>query len=187
MYPDIDPAEHGPVGGPVNGPMRRIKVRDGIRVVAFTGTLLGHITSERPDSLHWTELSIYRKEDGLFIAHRVGVSCVAHRADCSAIEGKNLPAVADMKSDEFATEDRRPCPVCRPDIASEAAADPASIRGETDRHWVGICKDAFSLISALHTNRHGVRSLSGLASAALSQAAEHDAQIAAALNTELEV
>ncbi|WP_072687585.1 hypothetical protein [Rhodococcus marinonascens] len=67
------------------------------------------------------------------------------------------------------------------------AAEPSSVRGETDRHWVGICNDAFSLITALHTKQQGVRSLSGLASAALSQAAEHDAHLSAALNTELEV
>ena len=169
------------------GPLRRIKVRDGARVVAFTGVRLGFISSERQDSLRWTELSIYRTEGNLFIAHRVGVSCVAHQSSCVVIEGKNLPSVVDMKSDEFALEDRRPCPVCRPKILEEVAIDPASIRGETDRHWAGVCDNAVSLLNALHTMRNGARSLSGLASAVLNQAAEHDAQIDAAMNTELEV
>ncbi|WP_072687281.1 hypothetical protein [Rhodococcus marinonascens] len=171
----------------VPGPMCRIKVRDGVRVVAFTGTQLGHITSERQGSLRWTELSIYRTQSNLFVAHRVGVSCVAHRVDCAVVKDKILPSIVDMRSDEFAVEDRQPCQVCRPDIAAELDEDPDSIRGETDRHWAGICNDGVSLINALHTMRHGVRSLSGLASAVLSQASEHDAQLSDALNTELEV
>jgi hypothetical protein len=169
------------------GPSKRIKVRDGARIVSFTGVLLGFITSERSDSLRWTELFIYRNDAGRFIAHRVGVSCVAHRIDCDVIKGKKLPSVVDMKPDEFAVQDRQPCPVCRPNIMAEVKEDPASIRGETDRHWTGICDDAVSLLNALHTMKNGARSLSGLASAALNMAGENDAQINAALNTELEV
>jgi hypothetical protein len=171
----------------IMGPMRQIKVRDGARTVAFNGQLLGFISSERPDSLRWTELSIYRNDAGRFIAHRVGVSCVAHRIDCDVIKGKKLPSIVDMKTDEFAVADRQPCPVCRPNIVAEVADDPASIRGETDRHWTGICDDAVSLLNALHTMKNGARSLSGLASAALNMAAENDDQIAAALAIPLEI
>lgn len=171
----------------IMGPSRRIRVRDGARVVAFNGVLLGYISSERVDSTRWTTLSIYRTDGGLFIAHRVGVSCVAHRVDCDVIKGKNLPSVLHMKPDELPIEEREPCSICRPNIVAEAAADPLSVRGETDRHWAGVCDNAVSLLNALHTMRNGARSLSGLASAALNQAAEHDGQIAAAMNTELEV
>ena len=171
----------------IMGPSRRIRVRDGARVVAFNGQLLGYISSERPDSLRWTTLSIYRTDGGLFIAHRVGVSCVAHRVDCDSIKTKNLPSVLAMKPDEFGIEEREPCPICRPDILAESKVDPLSVRGETDRHWAGVCDNAVALLNALHTTNHGVRSLSGLASAALTQASEHDPQIAAAMNTELEV
>ena len=168
------------------GEPRRLNVRDSSRIVAFTGVRLGNISSERPDSLRWTELSIYRTTTNLYIAHRVGISCVAHNVDCDVIRGKNLPSVLAMKNDEFKIEDREPCPVCRPDIIESARRDPLSVRGETDRHWAGVCQDAPSLLNALHTMRNGARSLSGLASAVLNMAAENDEQIAAAMAVPIE-
>lgn len=170
----------------VLGAPKRYKVRDGARIVAFTGVKLGRISSEKQDSTRWTELTIYRTEGNLFIAHRVGVSCVAHAADCDVIKGKNLPSVLNMKDDEYPIQDREPCSVCRPDIHRAVEEDPLSIVGETDRHWTGVCQDAVSLLNALHTMRNGARSLSGLASAVLNIAAEHDPQIAAAMEIPIE-
>jgi hypothetical protein len=172
---------------PLLQPPSKFRVRDGSRMVAFEGTRLAYVTSQKPDSLRWTEMDIYRTTGGRFIAHRVGVSCVAHTVDCEVIKGKTLPSVVDMQPDEFGVDDREPCPVCRPDIRQGIADDPASIRGETDRPWAGVCDDAYSLINALHTRRNGTRSLSSLASALLAMAAENDAQISAALDTDLEV
>lgn len=182
---DVNHDNLGPI--PTLDPPERIEVRDGIRTVAFTGQELAFISSERATSRRWTEIAIYRTERGLYVAHRVGATCVAHRIDCITIKGKNLPSVLHVRPDELPVDKREPCDACNPDIMAEYAQDPASIRAEVDRHSAAISENAAALIASLHTNQNGIRTLSGLASAALVQASEHDEAIRAAMSVAIEI
>lgn len=163
---------------PVYSPQWR--VRDGGRLVSFEGYKLSEATSERDDSTRWTEIEIYRTEDGRYVAHRVGVTTLVHNMDCRVIISKKLPRTWEIKPDEFQLKDRVPCDVCRPDIELAMKTDPASLVAETDRHWVSISETANAMIESLYTSRQGSRSLSSIASNAIMQAAGRDPEIAKA-------
>ena len=171
---------------PLPGPeMKSYRVPNGSRSVRFMGQLLAFESSERSNVSRWSELSIYRTQGNQFVAHRVGISCVAHSINCNSIMGKNLPSVVDIGLNECPAEHRQPCPECRPDILRQIAEDPASLRAETDRHWAAICEDAYTLVQALHTLRNGVRVLNSVANSVLIKAAALDAQISAEIETDI--
>lgn len=156
------------------------RLRDGGRLVTFDGLLLASVTSERPDVSRWTEIEIYETRSGMLVVHRVGVSAIVHLQNCPQIGEKQLPGIADLKPDEFAIDSRDPCAVCRPDIQYLLTEDPASLRFERDRHWVGISDTAPSMIESLHSSRNGARALSSLATSAIETAAQANAEVHAA-------
>lgn len=72
-------------------------VMNGIVPVEFQGTFLGEATTERPSSLRWTELKIYRTDGGNYVLVKLGKSVVYHALDsgCSEtairISGNEIP------------------------------------------------------------------------------------------------
>lgn len=178
---------HDPVDLDTDKESKRIQLRDGNRIVAFTGVKLASVSSEREDSLRWTEIDIYRSDAGRFILNRVGVSVVAHTIDCDQVQGKKRHGIDRLELDETPPKHREPCSACNPDILALLHTDPASLTFEEDRSWAAICDDAHSMIEALYTTRQGVRALSSLASSALADAASQDPVVAAAYNVVVEL
>ena len=61
------------------------EVRDGTRVIRFSGVLLGSASSERAASPRWTDKKLYRTEAGSYVLAQVGQTRVIHEPGCSAI------------------------------------------------------------------------------------------------------
>ena len=158
-------------------------VHDDSRTINFTGVLLSSISSARAGRLRWTVIEIYRTDGGLFVGHRVGRSLVVHDVSCMTISGRRLPSVEAVKSSDVPVEQRSSCTECRPNIRQALSEDPLSLRVEVDRHWTSICDSAEKLYDELHTTRHGARSLSYMASTLLVNAAQHDAEISAVVES----
>lgn len=99
-------------------------VRDGHRILKFVGTPIAHVSSARPNSPRWTEITVYRLPAGGYMYARVGASLVAHRPGCELASWK---AKAWISLDE-ATESRAqrvPCTRCQPVI--EGGMDPQTL------------------------------------------------------------
>lgn len=151
-------------------------VQDDSRTLTFTGVKLTGVSSAKPGRARWTNLDIYRTNGGLFVAYRTGMTTVAHDVSCVSISGRRLPGLEGVRPSDTPIVERTPCATCNPNIA-KALEDPASLRFEMNRHWTVITSTAEELYRELHTVRRGVEALSYLARHALTQAAEHDAQI----------
>lgn len=90
--------------------MEEIIIKDGIRPLRFTGTLLARESTESDVSLRWLELELYRvgkgNLTGWYLLHRVGQSVVYHKPEAcgygKATDWANVP------------DDAEPCPVCKP-------------------------------------------------------------------------
>lgn len=156
-------------------------VRDSIRKYSFTGTRLAYVSSETDDKPRWTEIEIYRTESGIFVAHRVAVTTVAHQAGCEILiryNKKYSSGLDALGNDEFGPEARTPCDKCHPDIHTIMNTDPNALYCERDRHQVTISDYPESLIQALHTKKNGETTLGSLAASALQLAADRDIYLA---------
>jgi hypothetical protein len=120
--------------------MEEIIIRDGIRPLRFTGTLLARESTESNVSLRWLELELYRvgkgKLTGTYLLHRVGQSVVYHAPEAcgygKATDWKNVP------------DDAEPCPVCKPVAGAEAEVWMESAWSKVIR-----CADAHKVEEAL--------------------------------------
>lgn len=87
----------------------RFVVRDRLREIEFSGRELGRSSTEKDDSLRWTEIVIYRTDGGNYIIERLGKSLVYHRAEASCASSQGIRLVGSQLGEES-----EPCPQCRP-------------------------------------------------------------------------
>lgn len=89
--------------------MKRYVVRNGVQELEFEGDLLSLASTERDDSVRWTEIKIYKTQGGNYVVQTLGVSVVYHAegSKCTKkgkeMEGFKLPL------------DSEPCTRCNPD------------------------------------------------------------------------
>ena len=131
--------EHPPTGWLT---MSRHRIRDGRYVLDFDGDVLAAVTSERPDSPRWSELSVY-KADGQILLHKVGRSRVAHTPDCWRVRPE-MPSW--LEAEEEGKIRRVPCSECRPIVGDQM--DPHT-RLEVQRYRVIRASSVDGLIRIL--------------------------------------
>lgn len=108
-----------------------IRIRDELRFVEFSGKRLAEVTSERDDSIRWTEIRLFRVYDHpsvRYVLQTIGRSVVYHRHDGSCRQGTTLTA-AVLKS--RIRDDTVPCDACAPPEPEDMPAD-AVVRAEGD-------------------------------------------------------
>ena len=158
------------------------------RVTEFTGVRLAHESSKRPDSLRWTEISLYRTEGGNYIVHKVGRSVVFHEEGKPCSSGEEIPASA-------LDADSKACPRCGvPGFKSAVnAGHPMgppnwtrrTVRREQDRHTVHVSTAAEGAVESAYTqDDDGTTYLTRPARFALQEASKHDASISQAFNVQ---
>lgn len=97
-------------------------VRDGARLLRFSGVVLGSATSQRGSAPRWSELVVYRLVDGNYLISKIGRSTVAHRPDCLRVNHRMVTWGSAAAHGEDRVQ-RVGCRDCRPDLASGIAAD----------------------------------------------------------------
>lgn len=128
----------------------------------FDGELLGEASSQRDDSIRWTEVRIYRAVSGKYIVHNLGCSDVYHVIGASCASGE----IAKVE----ATDEFTPCPRCSPtlDKSSRFAL-------EVDRSNVTVTTSAQGVIEALYAkDDDGTLYLTKVCRAALDDATKKD-------------
>jgi hypothetical protein len=141
------------------------EVRDGSRILQFSGQLLGHSTSETDESLRWIEFSLYKTESGSYIISRVGVSIIYHGAACELVNKYNLSESTPDKLKEGA----QPCGECQPSRAVPF------VFPEKDRTWAYVTESPEDVLDALYKhNKNGTYYLTNVAKRLLEEASNKD-------------
>lgn len=141
---------------------------------SFSGKLLGHATTERENSLRWTEIDIYRTDGGNYIVSRLGVSLVYHtnESECTSM-GVPLKG-ARLRNDA------EPCERCEPAVPEDAGFDPEEMFiAEKTMTSADVVESATQVADALSTwdRNKQMRRLSSVASEALHRAASTDPEL----------
>ena len=152
------------------------EVKDGSRVLQFSGRLLGESSSRRGDSTRWIEFKLYKTENGKYILSRVGVSLVFHASTCPLVKRYGL---AEAQPHEIKKE-AVPCEECYPE------RDLPILYPEKDRTWAQVSDDAEPVLDALYKyDQNGARYLTHVAQRLLESAAEIDDQIDSVYRVEI--
>jgi hypothetical protein len=144
------------------------EVKDGSRILQFSGRLLGESSSKRGDSTRWIEFKLYKTENGKYILSRVGVSVVFHSSTCPLVKRYGLTEAhpTDIKNDAL------PCEECLPE------RDLPIVFPEKERTWAQVSDEADPVLDALYKyDQNGARYLTHVAQRLLEEAAEADENI----------
>lgn len=144
------------------------EVKDGSRILQFSGRLLGESSSKRGDSTRWIEFRLYKTENGKYILSRVGISLVFHASVCPLVKRYGL-AEAQPPS---LRADALPCEECLPE------RDLPIVFPEKERTWAQVSDEADPVLDALYKyDQNGARYLTYVAQRLLEQASEADENI----------
>jgi hypothetical protein len=164
--------------------MTMFRVRDGhTRTLEFEGNLLGEVSSRRGQGPRWTELRLYRTENGTYVLEKVGASVVVHAPGCPDMIG-NLP--------RFQAEHPGADPsdgswwLCERCMASRSGTfvDMTRLLVETNRYWAIIAEDPSQIVDALYRRKAGARSMPRMSLDLLDEAGATDHAILDAFRAE---
>lgn len=144
------------------------EVRDGSRILKFSGVTLGKSSSWRRGSTRWIEFSLYKTESGSYVLSRVGVSLVYHGAACPLVKRYGL---VEGSIDNL-TEDSVACDECKPSLELPV------IFPEKHRNWAQVSEDPEAVLEALYKyDNGGARYLTNVAQRLLEEASAIDPAI----------
>lgn len=123
-------------------------VRDGSRVMRFRAAVIGAATSQRGSAPRWSELVVYRLEDGTYLISKIGRSTVAHAPTCLRINHRMVRWDKAAEAGED-TVPRVPCSDCRPWLTPMQP----DTRLEVTRYRASLCQTAESAAESLMGDR----------------------------------
>lgn len=147
-------------------------VRDGSRVLRFRAAVIGAATSQRGSTPRWSELVVYRLEDGSYLISKIGRSTVAHHPTCPRVNHRMVRWDRAAEVDE-ARVPRVSCRECQPQLAPMAA----DTRLEIARYRATVCPTAESTAETL-TESRAVLLMPQLVRDVLTQCAQADPNFA---------
>lgn len=160
-------------------------VRDRLREIEFTGRELGRSSTEKEDSLRWTEIVIYRTAGGSYIIERLGRSLVYHVPEASCDSGQTYPVTGRQLG-----ETSEPCPQCSPAMPEDRDFDPEWIfsheRTMSSAEIVDRAEDLHDALSMFDRKRK-VSRISHVAADALQKASGNDPELLHSIIRRVEV
>lgn len=88
--------------------MQKYVIRNGVQEMEFLGDMLSHVSTERDDSVRWTEIKIFKTQGGNYVIQTLGVSVVFHA------EGSRCTKKGQELLGSQLPEDAEPCVRCGP-------------------------------------------------------------------------
>lgn len=144
--------------------MKTYQVRDGMRLISFSGEVLGESSSRRAGVYRWTDMTLFHTEGGSYVLEKVGRSVMCHDPSCTEVS--NLPRFQveypgkDPDIDEFQYHE------CVPE-----EYDYTTLLVEENRYWALVTKDPHAVVQALQRWRDGVVTLPRISKALLEEVA----------------
>lgn len=152
------------------------EVRDGSRILKFSGQLLGSSSSWKRGSTRWIEFTLYKTESGSYVLSRVGVSLVYHGAACPLVKRYGL---VESSTDKL-SDDAIPCEECQPSLELPV------VFPEKYRNWAQVSEEPEAVLEALYKyDQGGARYLTNVAQRLLEQASEQDQKIESVYRVEM--
>lgn len=152
------------------------EVRDGSRILKFSGTVLGQSSSWKRGSTRWIEFALYKTENGSYVLSRVGVSLVYHGAACPLVKRY---ALIEANTHTLG-EDSLPCEECKPSLELPI------IFPEKYRNWAQVSEDSGAVLEALYKyDTGGARYLTNVAQRLLEEASKLDLGIESVYRVEM--
>lgn len=145
-------------------------VFDRLVEIEFEGTRLGSASTERDDSLRWTEIHIYRTEAGNYVIQRLGRSVVYHVTGKPCSRGQEVLGELIPNSSE-------PCETCNPRVPEDFDFDASEMFvHEVTLSSADVVEDPADVHEKLSTfdKDRGVKRVSRVASRAIQDAAAKD-------------
>lgn len=152
-------------------------VRDGAKHLTFEGALLAHISSRRPSSPRWTEMSLYRTAGGTYVYEKIGRSRVVHMPGCNKLV-QPLPRFQDIRPGEDPDAGYEFCS-CVPD-----EYDFTQLLSEEDRCSVIVSEDVNGIVESLYRKKAGARELPQMVVSLLEQGCLEDEDLRNSLAVE---
>lgn len=115
----------------------------------FCGKLLVDVSTEKPKQPRWTEMQLYRKDDGggAYVLYSVGRSVVYHDPHGECNKGIRK-SVKQLYTDVL---DAEPCDKCEPEDYERLPLD-SYVMMEEDRPKIFVCHTAEQVVSRLRFN-----------------------------------
>lgn len=126
--------------------MREIVIEDTAGRVGFIGEQLGQASGENERKDRWTEMNLYRKEDGSYVLQTVGRSAVYHRTDNRCGRGSVRQGVTTRVTD--LPQAIEPCTRCEPP-EPEDLDDSTMVNFESPRFKVQVFPTIEDLMTKL--------------------------------------
>lgn len=150
-------------------------VQDRLREIEFSGRELGRATTEKDDSLRWTEIVIYKTSGGKYIIERLGRSLIYHVPGESCDSSQGYPVTGRQLND-----DSEPCPQCNPLAPEDSGFNGKTVfsheRTMSSAEVVDRPEDLHEALS-MYDKRRKISRISHVASAALHMASGNDPEL----------
>lgn len=144
------------------------EVKDGGRILKFSGKLLAESSSWWKGSERWIEFKLYKTDNGSYILSRVGVSLIFHGAACPLVKKYKLTELSTKSLED----DAIPCEECSPTKILPV------VFPEKYRYWAQVSEEAQPVLDALYKyDYNGAKYLTHVAKRLLEEASENDENI----------
>lgn len=156
-----------------------VMVRDGSRILKFSGRKISHSTSFDEGKHRWIEFDLFVTESGTYVLSRIGASRLVHLVKCSTVERNRIKEVpiGDVEMSNGVV-----CSECRSSPGSELST---VIYPEVPRYWASVTDSAESVVDSLYkVDYNGNKYMTDVAKRLLEDAIDYDQDIADAYLTE---
>lgn len=147
--------------------------------VEFSGKRLGSASTEKDDSVRWTEIHLYLTDGGNYVIERLGQSLVYHLTKTECDKGTGM-----LVKGKHIHQESEPCDRCRPLTPEDEGFDPEQVfTHEKMLSSVEVVEQPEDLQNALsmYDRKRRVMRISHVASQALHEAAGNDPRLLNAL------
>lgn len=150
-------------------------VLDRLREIEFSGKKLGWSSTEKDESLRWTEIHIYKTNGGNYVIERLGQSLIYHVQGTECSQGHGYKIRGSNLSPES-----EPCPRCNPKVPEDSGFDAAQqFVHESRMSSAEVVERVDDLHDALsmYDRKRRVTRISHVAAQALQNAAANDPEL----------
>lgn len=155
-----------------------IVVKDGNRVIKFSGEKIAHSTSYDRCKARWIEFNLFITDGGNYVLSRIGASRLVHTVPCSTVERNKIK---EVPANDIEYDNAVICSECQ----SLERGTSTVVYPEVPRYWASVSDCAESVVDHLYKEDYnGNRYMTDVAKRLLEEALKKDPHIADAYLTE---
>lgn len=159
--------------------MAMVTVRDGSRILKFSGRKISRSSSFDEGKHRWIEFDLFVTDSGTYVLARIGASRLVHLVRCSTVERNRIK---EVPVGDVEMENGVICSECRSTPGSNLST---VVYPEVPRYWASVTDSAESVVESLYkVDYNGSKYMTDVARRLLETAVDYDQGIADAYLTE---